>query len=74
MFTAAQQTSAAKLPVFFLKFKKRARVIRVNEATPELKTLPIEIIFTLKLAKSQNMKKKGLIRVSLKNFDLYFKV
>ena len=29
-FAAVQQTSTAKLPVFFLKFKKRVRGVRVK--------------------------------------------
>ena len=35
MLPVAQQTSTAKLPVFFLKFKKRARALRVNETKPD---------------------------------------
>ena len=34
-FAAEKQTSTAKLPVFFLKFKKRARRLSVNETKPD---------------------------------------
>ena len=35
MFSAAQQTSTAKLLVFSPQFKKRARGLRVNVTEPE---------------------------------------
>ena len=56
-FAAAHQTSTAKLPIFFQKFKKRACRLSDNEIKPDTEMLQVKKILTLEVAPNQNVMK-----------------
>ena len=71
-FTAARQTSTGKLPFFFLKFKKRARILKVNEKNPDTENTSNWDNFHFEVNSESKCDKSALLEVSLKNSDLYF--
>ena len=69
---SAQQTSTAKLQLLFLKFNKRTRVLRVNEAKPDTENTSNIDNFNSGVNKQLTKDEKALFLVSFENFDLYF--
>ena len=59
LFSSEQQSNTAEVPVFFLKFQKRALELRDNETALAFEMLSRKIILQLEVTANQNMSKRS---------------
>ena len=71
-FGPSQQTTTAKAPLFFLKFKKRVHELSVNETKPDTENASNCNYVGFGVNNATKQDKSAMFRVTLQNCDLYF--